>query len=502
MSLIGEYDSAVTALATDPHNQDLQHKAVLSLARAGSLDFAQTEFIRYGLDEVRHHENIQGLGGRLQKDLYLASSGEAAQNYARRSYELYEQAYIDTKGHYSGINAATMAMLAGEPGDAYRDMARKLLAEIPEMGLSSNTKYYIEATRAEAYLLLQDMELARAAMCRAWDHDPLNYRAHASTLKQFELIHSAFNSDASWMSSFEPPKPAHFAGHIFGSLSKGPNLPVNALDLLEQQISEVIQARDIGFGYGALAAGSDIMIAEGLLQEGAELHVILPVEKDLFKAKSVSAFGPEWGSRFEACLSSASSLEIVSSSKQWPNAGLDGFAGCIAMGRAIMRARHLSVSAEQLLISDRQEGRTGTAAHASIWKTSGCSQNIVPFKGSRATKTPVPSSPPARDIVLAVKGQDKYKFFINIESAVTQAAKESAGAGLAVGLIDYEMDPSNLARQLAAKAVPGGILMSEAFACHLALHVGSAFTGDYMGRLSPKMNAPRMFALKAKSAFE
>jgi len=46
------YESAVEALKTRPDDRDLQHQAVLSLARAGSLDFAIAEFKRFGLGDV------------------------------------------------------------------------------------------------------------------------------------------------------------------------------------------------------------------------------------------------------------------------------------------------------------------------------------------------------------------------------------------------------------------------------------------------------------------
>jgi len=56
---LSDYEKIVTQLESDPQNFDLKHKAVLALARMGSLDFARQEFGRYELDKVRHHEDIQ-----------------------------------------------------------------------------------------------------------------------------------------------------------------------------------------------------------------------------------------------------------------------------------------------------------------------------------------------------------------------------------------------------------------------------------------------------------
>lgn len=500
--LIRSYDDAIRSLATYPNDQELQHQAVLALARAGSLEFALAEYARYGLDKVRQHEDIQGLGGRLQKDLFLAGSGAAAQKHARQSAVLYTKAYEDTGGYFSGINAATMAMLSGAPAEVYQAKARQLVIEIPETEYSPEKKYYREATLAEAHLLLSEPDRAKDAMRRGWDHDPLNFTAHATTLKQFRLIQKALGMDLDWLRIFEPPKSVHFAGHIFGVSPSAPSLLEEDIEFLREEISELIQMRDIGFGYGALAAGSDILIAEVMIEEGGELHVILPVPKELFKAKSVTPFGSEWEVRFEACFNQASSVEIVSESSHWPDNGLDRFAGRIAMSNAVMRARHLSVSAEQLVIWDGKEGATGTATDASIWQKFGREQHIVSYIGTRAEKPVSQADSPVREILLAVQGQYSCEPFDTIEAAAIAAATMKDGVGLAIGLKDHGMDPEGLARKLAERTVHGGVLMSEGFAGHLALHETSAFTGDYMGRIDDDVNGPRVFALKSKSAFE
>ena len=97
---LATYEAALAALQTADERQGLEHKhkAVLALTRAGSLDFALAEYNRYGLGDIRHHEDIMGLGGRLYKDLYLSHSGEEAKEFARLSAEKYEDAYKDTGG--------------------------------------------------------------------------------------------------------------------------------------------------------------------------------------------------------------------------------------------------------------------------------------------------------------------------------------------------------------------------------------------------------------------
>ena len=67
------YENAVLELETAPNDRNLQYRAVLALARMGSPDFALSEYERYDLSNLRHHEDIMALGGRLSKDLYLTT---------------------------------------------------------------------------------------------------------------------------------------------------------------------------------------------------------------------------------------------------------------------------------------------------------------------------------------------------------------------------------------------------------------------------------------------
>jgi len=344
------------------------HTYILDLARSGATRFALAEYERFGLNQVGEDEDIMALHGRLYKDIYLTQSGEEAIYTARLSAEKYEAAFMSTHGFYSGINSATMSLLAGFPSDMIRMRAQRILDALPsKQDLDAQTYYFIEATRAEAHLLLGHDVEAQRRLCKAIEHDPLNYTAHASTIKQFNLIGSYLDTPFDWLSEYSPPKTMHFAGHI--------NIP----DLVQtkEKIADWIQREDIGFGYGSLAAGADIMIAEALLDEGAELHVILPVSKAIFLQHSVEPFGHHWSTRFQRCLSEATKISIKSELANWPNPDLDKQAVMTAMGRAIRRARSLSVDSSQLLIWDKADDESATKLAASLWNKTAFSQHII-----------------------------------------------------------------------------------------------------------------------------
>ncbi len=507
LSPLASYEAAIAALtgANDAEGLERKHKAVLALTRSNSLDFALHEYHRYGLDKVRHHEDVMALGGRLYKDLYRSSSGQAARDFALQSAEQYEAAFKDTEGYYSGINAATMFLLGGVPEDMVKTRAESVIKILPQTeDLDRETLYYVEATRAEAFVLLEDYANAQHALRRAWDHDPLNFIAHASTLKQFRMIAAHRGQDFDWLDEYTPPMSVHYAGHLFGVLGEAElSIPVLApadLDTLKSEISNTIQQEDIGFGYGALAAGSDILIAEALLEEGCQLHVALPVPADIFVEGSVRPFGESWVERFEACMAQAQSVRIATQHKDWPDAYVDKVAGVLSMGEAIRQAQTLSVDAGQLLIWDRNEGPFGTSGDAQKWQESGRAQFVIDYPYKRQSAPHVSEESGFRSVIdLSQSSQSPNAEFETILAAIETALAARKGENADIGQgIDFELvphdgQPSDLSDRLSDAAVPGSILMSEFAANAVMLDHYDQYATDFLGALD---DGERIFALR------
>ena len=498
------YEAAIAALSDDTDDGLAhKHKAVLALTRANSLRFAQAEYKRYGFDKIRHHEDIMALGGRLYKDLFRARSGNEARDHALVSAEKYEAAFKDTKGYYSGINAATMYLLGGVPEDMVRARAKDVLKILPDSADDPETLYYVEATRAEAYLLLEQLDDTQSALRRAWDHDPLNFIAHASTLNQFRMIAAHRGEQYDWLDSFTPPRPVHFAGHLFGVLGEcDMGLPVLAprdIEELRADISDSIQANDIGFGYGALAAGSDILIAEGLIEEGAQLHVTLPVAKDVFVKHSVAPFGDSWVEKFHECMDQAKSVRIATDFSTWPDAFVDRCASTLSMGEAIRQAKTLSVEAGQLLIWDEKDGPLGTSGDAQRWRQSGRAQYVIAYPYQRQPSDHIAmESKRVANIQHAVSGSDQVQTFDGMEAAV-QAALDIRGdnpdarQGLHLALVAKDDTLPEMSGRLAKVALPGSILISELAANVIMLRMLDNFAADFVGTFK---DGERIFALR------
>jgi class 3 adenylate cyclase len=163
---------------------------------------------------------------------------------------------------------------------------------------------------------------------------------------------------------------------------------VGDLDKLETDIGAYLDSHKIGYAYGALAAGVDILIAETLLARGIELHIILPCPPDHYKAVSVTPSGAEWEDRFDACLKRATTIRTISHDDEAPDPLMIAYGSEVAMGLAVLKAQQLATSAAQLLIWDGEETGlpAGTAHDGARWRKTGRPQTIIDFPFDRLAK--------------------------------------------------------------------------------------------------------------------
>ncbi len=265
--------------------------SILSLARSGATQRAWEAFVLAGFDKQNDNAAALTLYGRLLKD-----RGQFA-----RSSEIYAIAATLTGQSYPLINAATMALLAGDNPRALL-LGHAVLDLISSGKDQGETPYWLEATRAEAHLLLAETDAARTSIAKAVRLAPAAHEDIAATLRQFKRICRYRGQDCGWLETFAPPIILCFSG-IMGISAHADDFA----QIIAEQISQIAP----GYGYGALAAGADILIAESLIDAGAEVHAILPCQIDEFALRSVTAFGADWTGRFYNLLDQVSSLTIT-----------------------------------------------------------------------------------------------------------------------------------------------------------------------------------------------
>jgi class 3 adenylate cyclase len=379
------YDLCLAASAEQPDDGWFKHRAVLCLVRSGALERAELDYRRFRLSEASHDEDSLALGARLRKSMALEASGDEIQRLALIAAEQYARIFAQTGGHYPGINAATLYLLAGDRrrSDA---LARKVLGSCRSLRPDgAEDAYYRLASQAEAHLLLGDVSAAHMALRSAIACDRDNYMAHATTIRQLRMVVRLQGLWAPWLADLEPPRPCHFAGHLFQSAPGMDGIAPVRESGLALAIAEAFERENIGPAYGAIAAGADILVAEAAIARGSELHLVLPVPVNVFIDASVRPLGGKWVKRCEACLSSAAGIHEVTTDRKLLSGQHIRFASEVAMGLARMRASALATSPVQLLIADdvsRTDGY-GTAHDRNVWCEAGLRQVLVPASGMK-----------------------------------------------------------------------------------------------------------------------
>jgi tetratricopeptide (TPR) repeat protein len=327
---------------------------IIALARAGALDHAWAQFCAGGYDRDEGDPAALTVKGRLLKDHALRASGEDRRRFYLQSADAYQRSAALQPATYPLINAASLSLLSGDRARA-QEIAREVLERIAREPDEPETPYYRAATQAEALLLLGRTAEAKAALETAVAAAPRAWEDHASTLRQFLIVQDALGGETGWLDMLRPPRSLHYAGSA-ALVADADRAAV------EEAVTSLLETERIGFGYGGLAAGAELAVAEALLAHGAELHVILPGDPAGFAARFVDPHGGDWRARFEAALEAAESVALVRP-LQAADPRMTVLAGEVARGAAMLNAERLMSEAVLLRFGVDPGAPTGLRTH-------------------------------------------------------------------------------------------------------------------------------------------
>jgi len=333
---------------------------IIALARSGALERARRLFDEAGLAAVTDDPATLSVRGRLLKDEARQAAAADRPRLWREAGDAYARAADLSGTSYHLVNAATLALLADDR-PAAEERARRVLGKLDAGDTGPETPYYLGATRAEALLLLGRIDEAKAALEDARRLAPEAWEDHATTLRQFTLILEVLGEDDAWLAPLQPPRTLHFAG---------PLAVADDADL-RRRIDAALDEARIGFAWGALAGGADLIISEAVLARGAELHLVLPAPAAVFRAESAAPLGGDWAQRFDAVLAQAASVSVVEAELAATTMLHIRLAAEAAMGRAVMKAASLATQAVQLLLVDPDASTGATARIGEHWRRSG-----------------------------------------------------------------------------------------------------------------------------------
>lgn len=370
------YDVLMAGLNRWPHSLRLQQLLALALARSGATQAANellAELIRNGQQD----EQTLGLYARTHKDLWKqATDAETQSRHLKLASQQYLDAYRRSRSIWTGINAATMAVMEGD-----RTLARTLAETVRQDSLkalethtnSEQDTYWVLATLGEAELILNRWDAAAQYYTQAAQIGANRYGDLSSSYRNAALLMRHFGQDLDTLNQwFSLPKVAVFCGHRVDQ----PGRPIPRFpQQLEPQVYDAIhnRLRDLGtyVGFASAASGCDILFLEALLDLGGELNIVLPYNRDQFVADAVNDNpAGDWGHRFNRVLSHAREVIIASDHKPKDDAISYEYSNRLLHGLASIRATQLQTALVPLAVWDRQpgDGHGGTAHTVSYWR--------------------------------------------------------------------------------------------------------------------------------------
>src|SRR5664279_5385703 len=270
------YDLAMQGLTEHPNSVDLRYLATRVLARSGATNHAAAMYERFRLGRQRNTD-IASLGARITKDVALAAA-TGKRKALRIAAAAYGRIFAHTPAPYPGVNAATLYLLAGDSERARSYARRTLDASNTGSSRTSVDRYYRLASRAEAAVILGDIDLARGSLREAARQLGTDYDAAATTCRQLRLVCRITGTSPDILDIIRPPAVLHYCGPALtrSGFSLDRQYERDVLDKITAHIAH----RKIGFAYGSLSAGGEILCAEACLRAGAELNVVLPFDQD------------------------------------------------------------------------------------------------------------------------------------------------------------------------------------------------------------------------------
>jgi Tetratricopeptide Repeats-Sensor/Adenylate and Guanylate cyclase catalytic domain len=378
------YDTLADGLAAFPGDIRLRQLLGLALARSGA-PRAAVPILERLRDEGHTDEETLGLLARAHKDLWAAATDAgAAERHLALAHDTYDEAHRASGGIWSGINAATTALLLGRKDDA-RATARAVRDRCRGDGCDDPARagdYWQLATLAEANLILGDLAAAEDLYAKAAEIGRGRAADMTSTRRNARLIVRALGVDGSRIEhSLRAPRVIAFAGHLIDRPDRPePRFPPALEDAAARAICERLQQLEAGFGYASAACGADILFLEALDSLQGETTIVLPYGRDQFEQDSVAIVpASTWPERYRRALERATDVVMASERRMGAGELSYEYANRLIDGLAALRADALDSEAVALVLWDRREGdgRGGTAATVEEWRRGGRTVEVI-----------------------------------------------------------------------------------------------------------------------------
>lgn len=302
----------------------------LSLSKSGSPELALAHM---DLAYRRNPDDIEtaGILGGIYKDLFKKHQDS---KYAILSRDTYVKNFAQSKNYYTGINAATMSAIAG------RSMqGREIATSVIELIGENPGGFWELATLGEAYLLTKKRDRCVEYYIKARQLAGNDWGKVITVHNQLWLLNHYVAVPKEVMRIFSPPQVVAFAGHMVDSPNRQtPRFPAVIEGKVKDSIKGAIRTLHASIGYCSLACGADILFAEAMAEEGAEVHILMPFSQHDFMNTSLRFAGDHWVNRFDELLKKHP-VNFITSEHYGGNDDLFTLLGKVIFGSAVLRSQ-------------------------------------------------------------------------------------------------------------------------------------------------------------------
>lgn len=343
---------------------DLLYWGALAYARAGAASEAHAVLDRAQSAASAASDRLAdslSLRGRLWKDrLHRASNAADVAALAERARDAYLAAYALQRDPYPGINAASLALLSGDPA-ASRALAQEVLTRLGTQ--TSSWTPWDHATAGEAELLLGRFDRAHARYADAYALAPDDAGSVATMRRQLNLLARALPQSRDLLPILRAADVVAFSGHMLDAPDRAvPRFPSALVPAVDAAIRAHLAQLHTPIVYCSAACGSDLILIEAALAIGAEVNVVLPFDRADFVRTSVIGGGDDWVRRFDAALGQVARVIAATDESHLGDDVLFEHAALLVEGLAQLRAAQLETSPALLCVLDpAQPGRVGGA---------------------------------------------------------------------------------------------------------------------------------------------
>ncbi|MGC1818701.1 MAG: tetratricopeptide repeat-containing protein, partial [Casimicrobiaceae bacterium] len=347
--------------------------------------------------------DILSLRGRLSKDalarvLQGARTDETdlrVRTLATRARDEYLAAYALAQDPYPGINAATLAMFAGNPAQA-GTLAQEIAGELSVR--MSPLDCWDHATMGEAALLLGEFDHAVHSYAAASALCPGDAGNVATMRRQVLLLQRVIPAAREALRVLPVPDVLAFTGHMIDAPGRSePRFPAGLVPAVDAVIRDRLASLRQPIVYVSAACGGDLILIEAALDAGAEVNVVLPFDRDDFLRTSVAVGGGDWVDRFDRALAGASHVIMATEENYLGDDVLFEYAATLLEGLALLRAAQLATSPTMLCVLDPDAAAKvgGTRASFERWNRNVGAPEVIDLRQLREAAAAAVAAPAA-----------------------------------------------------------------------------------------------------------